>query len=465
MQSFLSRVSGPRSIHYLRNWVREIWNRGLGAHGTVAPNILWPLLFVPLLALSQLISPSFIWMGLITALIALYGLSYAWIRIQIKGLDFARTHDAEVRVVGDELEIASKLVNRCPLPLIWCEINDRSAEALRATRDRVVACAGQTTVQWEDHRLCDRRGRYRFGPTQLTFGDPLGLFTARVRFDQRGEILIYPRVVALPDIALPQRSRQGSWQQRQRLQATARAVTVREYRPSDSLRFVHWPSTAHRGQLTVTEVESEPGISLTLVVDLFAPHHVGAGPRSTLEVSIMTAASLVAQTINASDQRQCGLLCAEHPQQPISIAPAQGVGHLWSVLHALAPLHAGNVPLDELLGSMRSALGRRRDSSVLVITPLPHPHPEVPVRMAWLEELDALRQRGVACGVVFIRHASQGALDMEGPWGSHLATFPLTVLEADAEYEAVITYRRKKAHYVATPFGGTRRVEVDEVVG
>ncbi len=437
----------------------------MAADSTIVPVVMWPLLFIPVLLLSQLIAPSPIWMGLLVALLSLYLFSYLWLRIQVDRITLTRRHENQVLVVGDELEIISQAVNPSIVPVLWCLVTDRAPTRYALLKDRVISITGTNTSAWKETYVCHRRGRYQYGPTTLTLGDPLGLFLGHRQFTATAHAIIYPRVVQLPALIWPYQSRSGMWQQRRRLQATTRAPIVREYTPSDSLRFVHWRSTAHRGELTVTEVESEPGARLAIVLDLFAPHHVGSGRQGTLETAIMVAGSMVAQTVNTSDHRQCGLLFAERSDQPVTLAPGQGVGHMWEALHALATVDEGQVPLPLLLAKCRSLMTMQQEDSLMVITPYPKADLEDETYLWWLAELEVLRASGRACGITFIRHPSQRDQPLPGFLGPHVAAFPITILETDARYVPLVTYNRQRTEYIVTPSGGTTRIEVDEIVG
>ena len=47
----------------------------------------------------------------------------------------------------------------------------------------------------------------------------------------------------------------------------ASAGSVREYERGESLRKVHWPTTARRGQLMVKELEDSPRDEIAVVLD------------------------------------------------------------------------------------------------------------------------------------------------------------------------------------------------------
>lgn len=58
---------------------------------------------------------------------------------------------------------------------------------------------------------------------------------------------------------------------------------VREYVSGDSLRYVHWPSTARRGQLLVKEFETGSQAEVAFFVQLSTGSEIGAGANTTLE--------------------------------------------------------------------------------------------------------------------------------------------------------------------------------------
>lgn len=457
----------------------RVWNAGLHRRMTLRPTVAWPLAFLPVLWGAQLIAPSAIWTGLSVALLSLYLFAYLWIRLLLPQISLKRRIANQVLVVGDVLEVETRVTNDSLIPVLWGRITDLAPNRSQVAEDRIFACTGQGTSQWLEKHACEHRGFYRVGPSRLQLGDPVGLFTGERAFPETAEVLIYPRVVDLPNLALPRQSRSGHWQHRRRLQATARAPTIREYTPADSLRFIHWPSTAHRGELMVTEFENEPGTRMTAVLNLYAGDQVGSGRAGSLETAIMVTGSLVAQTVNASQQRQCGLLCAEQVQQAVSLAPGQGAGHMWSVLRALASVNAGDVPLHHLLARTRSLLGTREEDSVMVVTPYPTlaatgstasipatGRPEdLGSHLQWIAELNALRQSGMTCGLILIRHPSQQGQEAHTVLHSLLGPVPIAILDTDDTYVPLITYRRRRLEYIATPFGGTAQIEVDEVVG
>jgi uncharacterized protein (DUF58 family) len=98
-----------------------------------------------------------------------------------------------------------------------------------------------------------RRGPVMIRDWSLVAGDPLGLFRTRTRGRELELALLLPRFAALrarPLVRELEASVVAS-----RAGTGTEIFGVREYRPGDPLRRIHWRSTARRGELIVREFE------------------------------------------------------------------------------------------------------------------------------------------------------------------------------------------------------------------
>ena len=73
---------------------------------------------------------------------------------------------------------------------------------------------------------------------------------------------------------------------------SSQVIGTRDYRPGDSLRQIHWRSTARTGELIVKEFADDQDLSLSVVLDLSEDGSLGEGKHSTFETAIRIAASL-----------------------------------------------------------------------------------------------------------------------------------------------------------------------------
>jgi uncharacterized protein (DUF58 family) len=130
------------------------------------------------------------------------------------------------------------------------------------------------------------RGRYAFEDTRAVIEDPFGLARGEVLLLERTALLVHPRVVEL-DGLFSDGAGTSFGGRRLLLRRTAGfdVHSVREYEHGDSLRRVHWPSTARRGELMVKELEDSPREEVAVVLD--------AAPSPVFDLQARIAASLV----------------------------------------------------------------------------------------------------------------------------------------------------------------------------
>jgi uncharacterized protein (DUF58 family) len=69
--------------------------------------------------------------------------------------------------------------------------------------------------------------------------------------------------------------------------------SVREYEQGESLRRVHWPSTAKRAQLMVKELEDAPRDEVAVLLDADASVVVGPSHDSSFELQVRAAGSIL----------------------------------------------------------------------------------------------------------------------------------------------------------------------------
>jgi uncharacterized protein (DUF58 family) len=134
------------------------------------------------------------------------------------------------------------------------------------------------------------RGRYAFEDVRAELADPFGLERVTISLPAPGALLVYPRLVQLGSLF----SESGSASHDGRRLLVRRHTGfevhgVREYEQGESLRRVHWPSTARRGQLMVKELEDSPRDEVAVVLDADA----GAVVGDSFEVGVRAAGSLV----------------------------------------------------------------------------------------------------------------------------------------------------------------------------
>jgi len=474
VQSALSHRERDLVVASARSMIRAPWrgmvarwlNRGLPSDRRIELRISWPLWLIPIVFLNQLIAPHAVWVVLLIALCGFYAVGYWWVRMQTPALGLARRRVGSILVAGDLLQEEFELKNACPLPLLWAEFIDESTVP-GYNVGRVVACEGDNLYRWRSEVRCERRGVFRLGPHRLQTQDPFGFFGALVTNRTDEIVVIYPRVVHLPKVLLPHGNSQGSDQHRRPILGNLPAATVSDYQRGDSLRHVHWASTARRGRMMVKDLEIEPSGNIWLVLNLDRRVQQGEGPTDTLEQGIVVAASLAAELLGGRDQRAVGLLAYGDDEADIGhgglveVMPGVGSAHVWSILSALAPVKSGELGLAALLASSRNRINRH--STLAVVTPVSYEDTE---HDNWVAELLHLKSIGVDCSVILIA-PGDGEVH-RGETVQALLTrldIPCTLMMAGAPLPALLTFRRRRRVVRTTPTGGAVSYEVDEEVG
>src|SRR5438132_1426373 len=103
------------------------------------------------------------------------------------------------------------------------------------------------------------RGRYPVEQSAAVVEDPFGFARSETPLEPGSALLVYPRLVEVDALfSEVGRLNRGGRPLLLRRPTGYDLHSVREYVEGDSLRAVHWPSTAHRGQLMVKELEEAP---------------------------------------------------------------------------------------------------------------------------------------------------------------------------------------------------------------
>jgi uncharacterized protein (DUF58 family) len=172
------------------------------------------------------------------------------------------------------------------------------------------------------------------------------------------------------------------------------ASTVRPFLPEDSLRLVHWRTTARRAELYVRSFENRPSGDWWILLDGDQSVQAGEDASSTLEHAIILAASLADRGLHQS--RAVGL--AALGQNLAWLPPRPGEGQRWQILHALALLKPGEKPFSVLFDLLKPKLVG--GASLILITPA--------VQGEWLESLQLLLWKGAAPTVLLLDPKSFG---------------------------------------------------------
>lgn len=351
-----------------------------------------------LLALLQLLFPFRGWVILLAGLGGAWLVGFLWARALARGLGLQREVRSTWTQVGDRMVERVTLTNRGFWPAPWLELSDHSTLPGYPGR-RVVGMGGWEVLRWHQEAVCTRRGIFSLGPATLRSGDGLGIYRVELQVPAREQLTVVPPVLPLPQLAVAAGGwRGGERRQPQALEPTVSSAGVREQQPGDSLRSVHWPTTARLGSPYVRLLEPAAGGDWWIFLDMEASAQAGEGQASTQEHGVLLAASLAHQGLSGG--RAVGLVTlgqdAARGEDLLWLPPRSGPAQGPAILRALALAAPGATSLGQLLA--HSSL--RQPESLILITPAAHG--------AWLEALLALVGRGAAPTLLLLDPASYG---------------------------------------------------------
>ena len=327
------------------------------------------------------------WAILLVGMGGVWLFSYLWVRALAQGLAIRREMRFGWAQVGDRLEERFTLINRARIPALWVEvIGQTNMPDYWANQVRMVEPRAET--HWAIRGLCTRRGLYTLGPTTLETNDPFGIFTLTLHDPVATTLMVMPPILPLPFIQVAPGGRAGEGTPRlHALDPTVSASNVREYAPGDSLRWIHWPTSARHNEYFVRVFEGAPAGDWWVILDLERGVQVGENQNATDEHGIILAASLV--DLGMRSGHAVGL-SAHGKDQLIWHRPAMSDEAKGSILRSLALVEPGEVSLAKLLAYARPQIGQ--NTSLIVITPA--------IGGAWLAALLATRRTGAIPSVL-----------------------------------------------------------------
>ena len=209
--------------------------------------------------------------------------AWLWVRLAQGPMRLHREIRAEDRYEGDDVDVELRLEHTGTVPAASLVLVEHVA-GLGERRTPLDSHRGRYTLA----RL--RRGRYHFLDVRAVIEDAFGLQRAEIPLTAPWMLLVYPRLVELDRLF----SEGGTYAQDGRRLLLRRPSgfdlhSVREYEQGESLRKVHWRSTAKRGQLMVKELEDAPRDEVAILLDAEA----GTSIADSFDVQVRAAGSLL----------------------------------------------------------------------------------------------------------------------------------------------------------------------------
>lgn len=293
---------------------------------------------------------------LVSAALILVSLALIYRWRALKGIRYRRYFTEQAVFEGDTVEMVEVISNAKLLPLPWLRLESSIAAGLTFGRQSNLNIhAGEI---YQNHSslfylrsyrqitrrhevTCSRRGQYRLESATMTTGDPLGLNAEVKRFPLDLELLVYPRILELQELPLPNHSWLGELPVRRWIvEDPFLTAGIREYRPGDPLGNINWKATARTGELQVHKRDYTADHRLMIFLNLETSDSMWRTviEPERIELGIRYAATVAEHALRnglaagfASNAR-----LADGPKEPIRIEPHAASDQLTLLLETMA---------------------------------------------------------------------------------------------------------------------------------
>lgn len=323
----------------------------------------WPIviLFVILAAISR--NPALIVLaagGLVVGAVV-------WLttRLALVALDATVELSVDRVVAGEGLTAVVRIANRKPLPLPWLDVRLFLPEGLEPARvapgvpkgwvNAGFAPRGHEKLTVRFPLVASARGAYAVGPLRLRASDWLGFMSIERTVPIAIPVVAYPAPLATRDRHLPSlRPLAETAVRRGLVPDPLRFRGVREHRPGDPRKEIHWKASARLRELQTKLYEPATSLDAVFLVNVasYEQYWIQADPEA-VELVVSASADLVRQAAAAG--RQVGLvtngldnLTHERPRSALSRGP-RALTRSLEILARLGP-YAVNSPEAVFLG-------------------------------------------------------------------------------------------------------------------
>jgi uncharacterized protein (DUF58 family) len=295
-------------------------------------------------------------LGLVLAVAA----AALWVRFLARPVLLNRFVAEGRHVAGDDVPVRLEIDTDRWIPSGTLIVRERIAK-LGERETVMVNRRGRLRGSYRIERV--PRGRYPVESVDAVLEDPFGLERVEMKLPAGESLLVYPHLVELDALFSDSGARALEGRRLLLRRPTGFDLhSVRDYQQGESLRRVHWPTTAKRGQLMVKELEDAPRDETAVLLDADASALAGVPPDSSFELQVRAAGSIL--KAHASRGRRAALIVnsASRPYQRVHSFD----GDWHRALELLAGVEPdGPTPVAALLADEGGPAGRALELTVV----------------------------------------------------------------------------------------------------
>jgi uncharacterized protein (DUF58 family) len=283
-----------------------------------------------------------------------------WVRFLSRPITLNRILADGRHVAGDDIPVRLEV-----------DVDGRIPSGAIVVRERIARLGERETVMANRHgRLRGSyvikqvpRGRYPVESVEAVLEDPFGLERVELKLPSGESLLVYPRLVELDALFSDSGARALEGRKLLLRRPTGFDLhSVRDYQQGESLRRVHWPTTAKRGHLMVKELEDAPRDETAVLLDADAAVVGGVPPDSSFELQVRAAGSIL--KAHASRGRRAALIVNSAARAYQRVHTFDGDWH--RALELLAAVEPdGPTPVTAMLADEGGHAGRALELTVV----------------------------------------------------------------------------------------------------
>ena len=301
----------------------------------------------------------------------------------LKDVHFVQYADKTALFENQSFILTETIINQKPLPLPWLRIErgipasfTLPSEKNTYSSDRSfmgIYTPGQyEKIERKYEFKCHKRGCFDLTNVYIAVGDVLGFQTVRLKKSAPLKIHVWPNAAYVSELPKEIKKWQGEVSIRRWIDPDPLLYNgIRDYRPGDSMRSIHWKATAAAGKLLVKTYEYTASPQMLIVFDI-TPNKESWGQLSAKEEFVMEKhIKTISYLIQWAHRERFeigffsngGLL--NTPNSFIGLPPNNSYAHFSDLLNTLAELTL--LQKESLFSTMKRLLEIRPNNADILI--------------------------------------------------------------------------------------------------
>ncbi|MBI5074622.1 MAG: DUF58 domain-containing protein [Nitrospirae bacterium] len=303
--------------------------------------------------------------GMFALLTSTLVISHILPRYSLKGITASRTVPSAA-FEGDCIDVVMSIKNKGRSSRYMIELLDfipAAGPGLQNPMTFIGKLSGRGKKNYSFRLDCYKRGEYAIGPLKARSAYPLGISSHENLLDgDKQTLLVYPAMFNIKRLPFDGRgAKMGGTDALSKTGGSEDFFGTRDYRTGDSLRYIHWPSSARHSRFIVKEFEIRTSTDISVIIDLHKESDKGEGKQTTLEYAVKIAASIARLVLD----RGYNFQLLGYGKNPCIIPYSKGLHQLARTLETLARINAdGDVPY---VHALRHAYNHLNEGSAAIL--------------------------------------------------------------------------------------------------